>query len=669
MKGYISVFTLVLLGMQAVQAQNPTDTLFTFGPHAVSVEEFERGFLKNKDLSNQKPDAAEIDDYLRLYQRFKLKVQDAYDLKMDTVPQFMQELNGYRRQLAKPYLSDREVTDQLMKEGYERMKWEVSTAHILILSRQDDLPEDTLKAWNKIQAIAAELAKNPEKFSDIAFEKSEDPSAKDNRGTLGFFTAFQFVYPYETVAFNTPAGQISKVFRTSYGYHILKVLDRRPNAGEMKVAHLMLRLSPNANGDELQQKKAKADEIYSEIRKGVPFEDMVARWSEDYSSKSMNGELDYFYATAHLNGELTAEFTEAAFSLKKDGEVCAPFRTPYGYHILKRLDLKPLPSYEEMKPVLKQNISSDSRSYKSTQAMIAKIKQEYSFKEVPGNLKTFTATLDSSLLKAMWMKGSGPAYQLPLFQLGDETFTADRFAGYLVAMQRPSKLKQVSNVVNTYYNNWVDASCIDYLDRNLNKKYPEFAALYQEYREGILLFNLAQDKVWNKAIRDTAGLESFFKANASSYSWNDRFQVTIYNARTESIMKSVAKMLKKRMSDDSIYRFHTKESLLNLSIQEGKFEWKDSNAFVNELFAAGTKYRSKKNQTLVMGQRGNDQWIVMRIHQFLPAGAKALDETRGPVISDYQVVLEDAWVNDVAQRYPLKVNEQAYRQLKERLTR
>jgi len=669
MKGYISLFSLMLFGMQAVQAQNPTDILFTYGPNSVTVEEFERGFLKNKDLSNQKPDATEVDDYLRLYQRFKLKVQDAYDLKMDTVPQFIQELNGYRRQLAKPYLSDREVTDQLMKEGYERMKWEVSTAHILILSRQDDLPEDTLKAWNKIQAIAAELAKNPEKFNDIAFEKSEDPSAKDNRGALGYFTAFQFVYPYETVAFNTPAGQISKVFRTSYGYHILKVLDRRPNAGEMKVAHLMLRLSPNANGDELQQKKSKIDEIYAAIGKGSSFEDMVSRWSEDYSTKSMNGEMDYFYATAHLNGELTPEFTEAAFTLKNNGDVCAPFRTPYGFHILKRLDLKPLPAYEEMKPVLKQNISGDSRSYKSTQAMIEKIKKEYGFKEYPENLKTFTATIDTSLLKAMWMKGSGPAYQLPLFRLGDEDFTADRFAGFLVAMQRPSKQKQVSLVVNSYYKNWTDASCIDFLDRNLNKKYPEFAALYQEYREGILLFNLAQEKVWNKAIRDTSGLEAFFKANNSNYVWNDRYHVSIYNARTEDIMKSVAKMIKKKISDDSIYRYHTKESLLNLSIQDGRFEWKDSNAFANELFVAGTKFQKKKNYTWVMGQRGNEQWVVLRIHKFLPAGPKALDETRGPAISDYQTVLEDAWVDEVRSRYPVTVNEAVYAQLKDRLTR
>jgi peptidyl-prolyl cis-trans isomerase SurA len=383
----------------------------------------------------------------------------------------------------------------------------------------------------------------------------------------------------------------------------------------------------------------------------------------------MNGEMDYFYATAHLNGELTPEFTEAAFSLKNNGDVCAPFRTAYGFHILKRLDLKPLPSYEEMKPVLKQNISGDSRSYKSTQAMIAKIKQEYGFKEYPENLKKFTATLDSSLLKAMWLKGSGPMYSLPLFSLGTEEFNADRFAGFMVAMQRPSKLKQVANVVGTYYKNWVDASCIDYLDRHLNEKYPEFAALYQEYREGILLFNLAQEKVWNKAIRDTSGLEAFYKANNSRYSWNDRYQVTIYNARTEAIMKSVSKMIKKKISDDSIYRYHTKESLLNLSIQDGKFEWKDSNAFVNELFAAGKKYQSKKNYTWVMGQRGNDQWLLMRIHQYLPAGAKALDETRGPVISDYQVVLEDAWVDEVAQRYPVKVNERVYQQLKERLIR
>jgi peptidyl-prolyl cis-trans isomerase SurA len=664
------VFTGLFVACLAmgVTAQQPNDVLFTFGNNAVTVDEFQRGFLKNMD-PNVKPKPEEVDEYMRLYPRFKLKVQNAYDLRMDTLPDFIRELNGYRRQLAKPYLSDREVTEALMLEGYERMKWEVSTSHILVLSRGDDLPEDTLRAWNKIKGIAAELEKNPSRFNEIARDKSEDPSAKDNNGDLGFFTAFQFVYPYETVAYETAPGTISRIFKTNYGYHILRVNAKRPNAGSMKVAHLMLRLGPNASDDDVNQKRNKIEEIYSQIQKGASFGDMVARWSEDYSSKPLNGEMDYFYSTAHLTGDLTPEFTEVAFALRENGAVSMPFRTAYGWHLLKRIHLKPLPSYDTMRPILKQNISNDSRSYKSTQSMIDKIKAEYGFKEFPDNYKQFVKTVDTTILRANWLKGKGPQNDLVLFELGGDKFNADFFSGYLVANQRPSKLKAVDAVCATYYKNWVDAVCIDYLDRRLPEKFPEFKHLFQEYKEGILLFNLAQEKVWDRAVTDTAGLRTFFNANREKYRWDDRFDVSIYNAKNAAIMKAVSKQLKKKISDDSIYRFHTRESLLNLSIQEGKFEWKDSNVFVNELFVNLKKFRNRKNYIYQMGQRAPEQFIVMKIHRYLPAQTKLLEESKGPAISDYQVLLEEEWVNEMKTLYPVKVRDEVYRALRDQLTK
>jgi peptidyl-prolyl cis-trans isomerase SurA len=670
MKRIAGLGCMAFFGMVALYGQKPNDTLFTFGPHAVLVDEFERGFLKNQDLERDKPGAEKVDEYRRLYPRFKLKVQDAYDLRMDTLPEFIRELNGYRRQLARPYLSDREVTESLMAEGYERMRYEVSTSHILILSRTDDLPEDTLRAWNRIQAIAAELAANPGRFNEIAREKSEDPSAKENGGDLGYFTAFQFVYPYESMAYQTEPGQISTVFRTNYGYHILRVNARRLNAGSMKVAHLMLRLIPNAGEEEINRIKAKMDEIFAESQKGVPFEDLVARWSEDYTTKPLKGEMDYFYSTNHLNGELTPEFTDVAFNLTNNGEVSKPFRTAYGWHIIKRLDLKPLPSFDDMKPILRQNISNDSRSYKSTRSMIEKIRKEYGFKEYRENLAAFSKTVDTSVLQAKWLRGAGPQYDLVLFELGGEKFTADFFAGYVVANQRPSKLRSVPALLNNHYSNWSDVVTLDYLDRRLPEKYPDFRFLYQEYKEGILLFNLAQEKVWNKAVLDTTGLRNFFEENRTKYVWNERFDVTIYNARTQAIMKTVVKQLKKGISDDSIYRSHTKESQLNLSIQEGKFEEKDSNAFVNEIFANKAKFIKRKNYTYVMGRRmSDDQWIVMKIHSYLPSQPKELEETKGPSISDYQNRLEEAWVAEMQARYPVRFREDVYQSLRNRYSR
>lgn len=241
------------LAVYAQEKENPV--VLEIGNKKVTLEEFEAIYKKNAD-ENKTSTPEELKDYLDLYIKFKLKVVEAEALGMDTLPAFVQELEGYRKQLAQPYLSDREVTEGLIKEAYERMKSDVNASHILVKVSQEAEPKDTLAAYNKILKIRKRIITG-EDFEKVAAETSEDPSAVKNKGNLGYFTVFQMVYPFESAAYNTEVGKISMPVRTSFGYHILKVNDKRPARGTMKAAHIMIRVNKNDGEEEIQNKKTK----------------------------------------------------------------------------------------------------------------------------------------------------------------------------------------------------------------------------------------------------------------------------------------------------------------------------------------------------------------------------------------------------------------------------
>ena len=364
-----------LLGTLVVFAQkNDSPILMEIGDKKITLEEFEAIYNKNSD--NKKNTKEEVEDYLDLYIKFKLKVVEAEDLGMDTLPAFIQELEGYRKQLAQPYLSDREVTEKLIEEAYERMKYDVKAAHILVKVTLEADPKDTLAAYNKIMKIRKRIV-GGEDFEKVAAEVSEDPSAKNNQGNLGYFSAFQMVYPFETAAYETEVGKISMPVRTSFGYHLVKTIDKRKARGIMKVAHIMVRADKKLGEEEINQKKEKIDEIYAKVTaKDADFTALARQYSEDKESAKRGGELPAFGA-----GKMVEEFETAAFALENDGDISVPILTDYGWHIIKRLELKNLESYEELYPTLKAKVARDSRANKSKEIVIENIKKENNFKE------------------------------------------------------------------------------------------------------------------------------------------------------------------------------------------------------------------------------------------------------------------------------------------------
>ncbi len=648
-----------ILGTLAVFAQkNDSPILMEIGDKKITLEEFEAIYNKNSD--NKKNTKEEVEDYLDLYIKFKLKVVEAEDLGMDTLPAFTQELEGYRKQLAQPYLSDREVTEKLIEEAYERMKTDVKAAHILVKVSLEADPKDTLTAYNKIMKIRKRIV-GGEDFEKVAAEVSEDPSAKNNKGNLGYFSAFQMVYPFESAAYNTEIGKISMPVRTSFGYHLVKTLDKRKARGIMKVAHIMVRADKKLGEAEINQKKEKIDEIYTKVTaEDADFSALARQYSEDKESAKRGGELPAFGA-----GKMVEEFETAAFDLQNDGDISAPILTDYGWHIIKRLELKNLEAYEELYPTLKAKVARDSRANKSKEIVIENIKKENNFKEELKRRNDFYTAVDQKKFnKGEWKAEEVAKLDKVMFGFyptdGEKfEYRQTQFAKRLenhMSRNEPTNV-DIKSYINKLYNTVVEEMTMRFKNRRLPVVNKEFRMLLQEYREGILLFNITDEKVWSKAVKDTTGLEAFYEANKQNYMWGERADAVIYKCNNDKIAKKVEKLIKakakKGYSNEDILKQINKDSQLNLTIEEGKFTKEQS-----ELVA-----KAKWENKAVTKLNNENEVVLIEVKEVLAPQPKLLDEIRGLVTSDYQNKLEKEWVETLRKKYPVKIHKEVLSKL------
>ena len=624
-------------------AQNADPVLMTIAGKNITRSEFQTIYNKNNP-KNTETDSKSIDDYVQLFINFKLKVKEAEELGLDTTADFKTELEGYRKQLAQPYLTDNEVNDKLLKEAYDRSKTDVRASHILIKLDPSALPKDTLKAYNTIIALRNKILKG-EDFAKAAKESSQDPSAKDNGGDLGYFTSMQMVYPFETVAYNTNVGEISMPVRTRFGYHIIKVYDKRPASGQILVEHIMIKQAHGASAEDSLNAKKKIDEIYGKVKAGENFEELARAQSEDKGSAKDGGKLPVFGT-----GRMVIEFEKAAFALKNDGDFSEPVHTQYGWHIIKRMEKKPIPSFDEVKGELKGKVAKDSRAAKSKESLIAKIKNDNNFKE---NLKArdeFNVLIDSDYFEGKWSADRAAKLTKELFSIADKKFTQKDFASYLESHQTKRSKIDAAALVKSSYDQYVSESCIAYQESILDKKYPEFKALMQEYRDGILLFDLTDKKVWSRAVKDTTGIEAFYQGNKSNYMWEERVEANIYTCANEKIAEQTKKLIKKQdksgISNDSLMALVNTDSQLNLRIDYGKF-MKNENEFIDKV-----KWEPGISENIMKDK----QVVFVKIKKKLAPEAKKLNEARGLVTADYQNFLEKEWIDALRKKYPVNVD-------------
>jgi peptidyl-prolyl cis-trans isomerase SurA len=629
-------------------------TLFTAGGEPVTVSEFE--YVYNKNNINNQADYSEksLRDYLTLYENFRLKVKEAEAMHLDTISSLKNELEGYRKQLAKSYLSDREITDKLINQAYERSKTEINASHILIKCDENANPADTLAAYKKIMALKKRIEKG-ESFEKLAKEYSDDQSAKTNGGNIGWFSVFGTIYPFENLAYSLKKGEVGGPVRTVFGYHLVKVNDIRPARGQIHVAHLLIRFPDKATDAQKDYVHKKIDSVYALITSGkITFDEAVKTYSDDKSSRVKNGELPWFGTGTSLR--MIPEFEDAAFALKKDGDISKPIMTQFGWHIIKRLEKKEPESFNDAKADIKKRVEKDSRSEVAKEVLINRIKKEHAFAQFPDVKRDFTAHIDSSILRGRWKADSTLLRSKKvLFILAGKNYTVGEFAEYMEKMAKPRSDKSKDALINEYYDGFVNAKCLDYEESQLENTKPEFKSLMKEYKDGILLFELMDRMVWTKAVKDTVGLEEFRKKNEKKYMWGVRADVAIFNCNNQDIANEAYKMAKAKNTGDEIKdKLNVAGSNGHVSVIEGKYE-KGQYDVVDKIdWKPGLSPIKKLNDS-------SYQFVLVK--KIVGPEPKTLKEAKGFVVSDYQEYLEKTWIDQLRAKYPIKVNESVFRSL------
>jgi len=642
---YTSLF--LLLSSIAIAQVSKEDILFTVDNEEVFATEFVRVYNKNLDLV-QDESQKDVDAYLELFINYKLKLKEAKDLEFDQKASYIRELSNYKKQLAKNYLTDNKVTDELIAEAYERTINEVKASHILIKMPEDVSPEDTLEVYNEILKLRDRLVNE-------GFEKVKNDVHDGKRifvEGLGYFSCFKMVYDFENAAYNTNVGEVSLPFRTNFGYHIVQVYDKRKSRGEVTVGNIMV---STIETDSLQGRpEERIADIYKKLSQGEDFESLAKQFSDDKSSASKGGKMEPF-----SGGQLSSEiFEDEAFNLKNIGDVSAPFKTEFGWHIIKLYDKKEVESFENLKPELEVKVKRDSRSKLINNALVDDLKKRYKITVNQKDLSYFESILNDDYYKRTWTLPSDFDGSKTLVQIENKPLFYSDFGNFLLRVQRRSKPNiPFKDIISDNYKIFLDQNLIQFQEENLENENDNFANIVGEYRDGLLLFDLMENKIWNVAITDSVGLKSFYDNNKENYFVDERVDAIVASSAKESEIEKVSEMLKQGKSPDQI------KEILN------------TNDKVGVIFTAGIMERN--HQSLPEGfvfkegisevYKHDDSFVIVDVKTILPKELKSFDDAKGKIISDYQAYKEETWLTELHNKYKVNVNQKVLNKVKDQI--
>ncbi len=644
----IGVLCMAALLSLAVQSQAQDDpVLFTVDDKEVRVSEFQ--YIYNKTNGEKVSyDKASLQEYLDLYINFKLQVAEGEATGLDEKPSVVREQEQYKRQLASTYLIDREITEKLVREAYDRSQEDRRISHILVAVDPEADATTQREAFERAKKIKGEVTK--QNFDELAKQYSDDQYSNAKKGDLGFFTALQLPYALETAAYETPKGGISDIVKTRYGYHIVRVDEVRPAVGQIKVAHLLLR-----NKKEPAKVKATIDSIYETLKTGVEFEELVGKYSQDNATKNRGGQLGWVGINKYAK-----DFEEAIFSLEQDGNISKPFQTEAGWHILKRYQGIKNAKYQDVKAEITNKIKRQPRFEIIQDALVEEIKKESDFKENAANAATLIEALtkEGTFLTYRWKADESKLLDdKVLFTIGNTSATIGEFKS--IAQRAHSERmnmqpRTLEAAVVRILKKLETQKALAYEETQLEKRYPEFKALMREYEEGILLFEVKKQLVWDKAASDEEGLKAFYEANKDQYKWKERANVTFYTLRTDD-SKMVNKIGKKarKKSAESIKAVYNKDREV-VQTTTGVYE-KGKNTELDKLkWKAGTVSKSYEKE---------GSYYFTKIEEIIPAAVKTLEESRGYVVADYQDALEKQLITRLKEKFTVTINDEVLQSL------
>ena len=631
-------------------AQNKKNVLLTINSNPVYSSDFTKVFNKNLDLVVEESQK-NVAGYLDLFIDYKLKITEAYAQGLDKNQQYIKEFKKYEDQLAKKYIYDKRIVSKLVEEAYDRSLEEINAEHILVLSNLNDSPNDTLKAYNKIKEAHVKALKG-ENFTSLVIEYSEEPGAKKSKGKLGYFTAFQMVYPFENTAYNTKVGEISQITRTSFGYHIIKINDRRKKKPKINVSHIMIFSN---NDKKAEDPEERINELYAMIMQGEPFENIAKQFSEDKNTGVKGGQLKTFGP-----GDLKApKFENAAYSLKNEGEIIAPIQSAFGWHIIRLNEKFSIPSFEEQKDDIEKKVKGGARALVVTQAINNKIIKKYGFKEGESYISYFNNYVNDSILSRKWTYSSIPLKENQiLFTIGDHDVTYTDYAEYLRDNQKTiKKYANKESLLIDMYVRFKNETLKNYFKERLEVENTEYATIINDYRNGLLVYDVMNKNIWQIAKTDSTGLKNYYEKTKNNYNWKKRLDVDIYSSSDEITTKQVQTLLMRGEESATIKKQINSDGKINIITISDVFEI-DQSELPEDLIPEKGVSDIKLNDGF---------YVVVNIKEVIEPTLKEFDEVRGTVISDFQTEIEKKWMQSLRDKYEVKINNKSLKKLKKKL--
>ena len=480
-------------------SQLKNDELFKVNDSVVLIDEFNRVFNKNIELIDEK-NQKDFDSYLNLLVNYKIKLAEAYELGYHEDPKYKSELNKYTKQLQNTYLTDKETEDRYLLEAYDRTKLEVNVSHILIRIESDNI--DTIQVYNKLNSLR-------NSFGNSTTDEFKKKYNQDNLmivEDLGYFSVFKMIYDFENVAYNTPVGEVSEPFRTQFGFHILKVNDKRNSLGEVTVGHIMTYKSKTDAQERIKN-------IYDSIQNGTSFEYLAKKYSEDKNSSFKGGRLNPF-SSGQIN---SIPFENAAFNLDIDNNISEPVETKYGWHIIKLYNKQNVKDFDQIKFELLNKLKKSSRFNKITDSFYSFLLKRYNLSYENENLNYFISIIDQSYLQGNWSIPEEIDDEKILVKINNKILKYIDFATFLEDNQKKYNIISTKDLVYDLYKRYIDYNALEFYKNNLENENPEYSFVINEYREGLLLFNLMQEKIWTLKDSDTINLREFYNENINKY--------------------------------------------------------------------------------------------------------------------------------------------------------
>lgn len=634
----------IVLAAGAKKSQNQDDAvLMTVNGKDVTVGEF--NYLYNKNNSQQSQPQT-LDEYVDLFINYKLKVADAEAAGIDTTEVFRKEYVGYCNDLASPFLTDSTVMDRLRHEAYDRMATSRRVSHIMMpLGRTVD---EKLTNRRRLDSIRTEIVEGRAKFPDMARKFSSDRGAVRNGGSQGWIHAGSMPYPFELMVYTTPVGQISEVFEDApYGYHIVWVEEERPE--EQVEARHILKMTRGVDSLTAVKKKQQIDSIYALLRDGVSFHRLAVMESDDPGSARQGGMLGWF-----SRGQMVPEFESAAFS-QPDSAISEPFKSAFGYHIVQTLGHRQRPEYAEAVKRIDNSIARDERAEEPARAKLEVFKKQYSAQVRPDALQAMkdkmaqAGSVDSAFMNALH------ADYTTIGTIGNhKNLLVKDAAAKMPALTAPASPQAAYEAYEAAANAALDEAVTAYARENLAEIDPDFRNLINEYRDGILLFEISNRNVWDRPNHDKDGLQQYFEANRAKYAWDQpRYKVIIISATTDSIAQAAQQWLEANQPPlDSIVAKMRQEFGRNVKV-ERKVRAEGTDAVVDYLGFGGEKPKNHNKWTAYAGYQGH---MLTAPEEPVDAGAD--------LVNDYQQYLEQAWIKELKSKYPVKINKKELKKLR-----